>query len=81
MVQVEVELDDYYFAPTFLRGNPGQRLVLAVEKTAASTLHTVTIPALRIDRDVPPKDRAELTVASPRPGSSTSSARFTKPSA
>ena len=67
MVRVEVELDDYYFAPTFLRGTPGERLVLAVEN-ASSTLHTVTIPALRIDHDVPPKGKAELTVTFPASG-------------
>ena len=67
MARVEVELDDYYFAPTFLRGDPGQRLTLAIEN-ASSTLHTVTIPALRIDRDVPPKGKAELAVVFPASG-------------
>src|SRR5206468_13063780 len=49
LARVEVELDDYYFAPTFLRVTPGQHLTLVVENESG-TLHSLTIPALQIDR-------------------------------
>ena len=29
--KLELEADDYYFGPTFLRGNPGQKLTLMIE--------------------------------------------------
>jgi YVTN family beta-propeller protein len=67
MARVQLTIDDYYFAPTFLRGDPGQRLTLAVEN-ASSTLHSVTIPDLQVDRDVPPKGRVELAVTFPASG-------------
>src|SRR5215468_11639458 len=36
--KIELEADDYYFSPTFLRGTPGQKLRVVVE-SEASTLH------------------------------------------
>src|SRR5262245_48444222 len=36
--KLELEADDYYFGPTFLRGNPGQKLTLMIENEV-STLH------------------------------------------
>src|SRR5207245_2235300 len=51
--KLELEADDYYFSPTFLQGTPGQRLTLVVE-SEASTLHNMSIPALAIDKDIPP---------------------------
>jgi YVTN family beta-propeller protein len=67
LARVEIEVDDYYFAPTFLRGHPGQRLTLVVENESA-TLHSVTIPVLHVDRDVPPKGKVELAVTFPASG-------------
>jgi plastocyanin len=65
--RVEVEADDYYFAPTFLRGTPGQHLTLVVENESGS-LHSLTIPALQVDRDVPPKGKVEVEVTLPASG-------------
>ena len=62
-----MEADDYYFGPTFLRGKPGQRVRLRIENES-STLHNITIPALRIDRDIPPNGKAEVEVTFPRAG-------------
>jgi YVTN family beta-propeller protein len=67
MARVEIEADDYYFAPTFLRGAPGQRLTLVVENESG-TLHTITAPALGLDRDVPPKGKVEVEVTFPDSG-------------
>jgi YVTN family beta-propeller protein len=65
--KLELEADDYYFGPTFLRGNPGQKLTLMMENEA-STLHNVTIPALGIDKDIPPKGKVRLEVTFPASG-------------
>jgi YVTN family beta-propeller protein len=65
--EVTLRADDYYFAPTFLRGRPGQRLRLNVEN-AASTLHNLSMPALGIDRDLPPLGRVDIEVTVPATG-------------
>jgi plastocyanin len=65
--KLELEADDYYFGPTFLRGNPGQKLTLMMENEA-STLHNITIPALGIDKDIPPKGKVRLDVTFPASG-------------
>ena len=65
--KLELEADDYYFSPTFLRGTPGQKLTLIVESEAA-TLHNISIPALGIDRDIPPKGKVQVDVTFPASG-------------
>jgi len=65
--KLELEADDYYFSPTFLRGKLGQKLTLIVESEAA-TLHNISIPALGIDKDIPPKGKVQLDVTFPASG-------------
>ena len=65
--KLELEADDYYFSPTFLQGTPGQTLTLVVE-SEASTLHNISIPALGIDKDIPPKGKVEVDVTFPASG-------------
>src|SRR5262249_50296928 len=64
---LELEADDYYFSPTFLRGKPGQKLTLIVE-SEANTLHNISVPALGIDRDITPKGRVQVDVTFPGSG-------------
>lgn len=71
----ELEADDYYFSPTFLRGKPGQKLTLLVENEA-STLHNLSIPALGIDKDVPPRGKVEVDVTFPASGLLVFSCKF-----
>jgi YVTN family beta-propeller protein len=63
----DLEADDYYFEPTFLRGAPGQKLKLEVENES-TTLHNLTIPSLGIDKDLPPKGKAVVDVTFPPSG-------------
>jgi YVTN family beta-propeller protein len=65
--KLELEADDYYFSPTFLRGKPGQKLTLVVE-SEAGTLHNISIPTLGIDKDIPPKGKVQVTVTFPASG-------------
>lgn len=60
-------VDDYYFAPTFLRGRPGQTLHLEIENRSG-TLHNVSIPGLRIDQDISPKGKIMVEVTFPPSG-------------
>ena len=65
--KLELEADDYYFSPTFLRGMPGQKLTLVVE-SEASTLHNISISSLGIDKDIPPKGKVQFEVTFPASG-------------
>jgi len=58
--KLELEADDYYFSPTFLRGKPGQKLTLLVE-SEARTLHNLSISSLGIDKDIPRRGRCDST--------------------
>jgi plastocyanin len=62
-----LEADDYYFAPTYLHGEPGQALILAVENESG-TLHNLSIPDLQIDQDLPPQGKAKVQVTFPSSG-------------
>ncbi len=63
----ELEADDYYFKPTFLRGAPGQTLRLEIENES-STLHNISIPEQHIDKDIPPKGKVVVEVTFPPSG-------------
>src|SRR5262245_23486602 len=76
--KVELEADDYYFSPTFLQGQPGQKLTLVVESDA-STLHNISIPALALDKDIPPKGKVQLDVTFPASGVLAFSCKFHAP--
>ena len=73
--EVDVEADDGYFEPTFLRGSPGQTLKLVVENES-SALHNVSIPGLGVDTNVPPHASAEIEVTFPQSGSTTFFCKF-----
>jgi len=65
--KLELEADDNYFSPTFLRGKPGQKLTLLVE-SEGSALHNISIPALGIDKDIPQRARCRWTSPFPPRG-------------
>src|SRR5206468_11271940 len=60
-VEVHLEADDYYFEPTFLRGQPGQTVKLEIENESG-TLHNLSLPAQGLDKDLPPKGTVEVEV-------------------
>jgi YVTN family beta-propeller protein len=64
---IELAAEDYYFAPTFLQGEPGQTLTLAIENASAA-LHNLSIPALHVDKDIPPKGKVHVQVTFPQSG-------------
>ncbi len=64
---VDIEADDYYFKPTFVRGAPGQTLTLEVENESG-TLHNLSIPGQRIDRDIPPRSKTKVDIVFPASG-------------
>ncbi|MEX2555264.1 MAG: cupredoxin domain-containing protein [Actinomycetota bacterium] len=49
--EFSIELDDYYFKPTFIKVRPGQTLNIELEQEGANA-HTFTITALNIDHQL-----------------------------
>jgi plastocyanin len=62
-----VEVDNFYFGPSFVRGAPGQKLKLNV-KNGSGTLHNVSVAGQGVDTDIPPQGKADLAVIFPPSG-------------
>jgi plastocyanin len=65
--KVEIELDDDYFEPTILKGEPGQTVTLEL-KNEGNNPHTLTISDQGVDKEVQPADEAEVDVTFPESG-------------
>jgi plastocyanin len=65
--KVEIELDDYYFDPTILKGTPGQKIELEL-KNEGKTAHTFTIAEQSINKEIQPGDETETEVTFPQSG-------------
>jgi plastocyanin len=65
--KVEIEMDDDYFEPTILKGEPGQTVTLEL-KNEGNNPHTLTISDQGIDQEVQPADEAEVDVTFPESG-------------
>jgi plastocyanin len=63
-----IDAENFAFAPTFVRGTPGQALHLVVENRTTDTLHNFTATALTINRDIPPNQAVEIDVTFPEAG-------------
>jgi plastocyanin len=65
--ELDLEADNYYFEPTFLRGTPGQKLKVEIENESG-TLHNFSIPEQKLDMDIPPKKKVVVEVTFPSSG-------------
>jgi plastocyanin len=65
--EVSLELDDYYFEPTFLKASPGATIHLELENEGDDT-HTFTIDSLGIDQEVAAGESATVDVTLPEEG-------------
>jgi plastocyanin len=65
--EVELEMDDYYFEPTFLKAAPGATVHVELENEGDDG-HTFTIDALGIDQEVAPGESATVDVTLPQEG-------------
>ncbi len=63
----EVELDDFYFDPTVLKGKPGAQVTLEL-KSEGQTEHNFSIDAQQIDQDLEAGKSATVTVTIPQSG-------------
>jgi plastocyanin len=77
--ETKVELDDYYFKPTILKGKAGQKLTLKLENEG-SIDHSFTIDSQSIDTVLAPGKEAKVTVTIPKSGSVSFYCKFHKSS-
>jgi plastocyanin len=64
----DLDVGDFYFKGTFLRGTSGQKLRLRI-RNVAQVPHNVSLPSQQIDRDLPPaRQRVEVDVTLPESG-------------
>ena len=64
----DVDVGDYYFKGTFLRGDPGQKLTLRI-RNVAQTPHNFSLPSQQLDRDIPTgRERVGVEVTFPESG-------------
>jgi plastocyanin len=62
-----LELDDFYFSPTTLRGKPGQKLKLRLENEGG-TEHNLTVPGQGVDKDLEKGDEGTVSLRFPKSG-------------
>ena len=65
--ELDLEADNYYFEPTFLRGTPGQKLNVEIENESG-TLHNFSIPDQHLDVNIPPKGKVIVEITFPSSG-------------
>jgi plastocyanin len=63
----EVELDDFYFEPTVLKGRAGSQVTLEL-KNEGSAEHNFTIDSQGIDKEVEAGEDAKVSVTIPQSG-------------
>jgi plastocyanin len=73
--ETSLELDDFYFQPTVLIGEPGQTLSIELENEGTAP-HTFTIESADIDEELQPGDKVETDVTFPDSGALTFICRF-----
>ena len=77
--ETRVEMDDYYFSPTLLKGKPGQKVTLELENEG-SVEHSFTIDSQSIDKVIAPGKDVKVTVTMPKSGSVSFYCKFHKSS-
>ena len=70
-----IEMGDFFFKPTVLRGRPGQRLTVTLSNQGNS-LHDFSIPAQHIDANVDAGTPVTVTVTFPQKGAVTFECRY-----
>jgi plastocyanin len=64
---IEIEADDYYFEPTFVKVQPGEKVRITLENEG-SAAHTFTSDALSIDQDVAAGKKVKFSITVPSDG-------------
>jgi len=62
--KLEVEADDFYFSPTFIKATPGQKLTIELKNEGSAT-HTFTSTELGVDKELKPDETASVDITVP----------------
>ncbi len=73
--ELEMELDDNYFAPTYVETKANQTVTLELANEGTNS-HTFTSEALGVDEEVPPGQTKTVTITGPSQGSVEFRCRF-----
>jgi plastocyanin len=73
--ELQLEHDDNYFKPTFVKAQPAQKVTVKLENEGKAA-HTFTIDALGVDQEVQPGAKATVEMTLPRSGVVTFYCRF-----
>lgn len=72
---LEVEANDVYFTPTFIRATPGQTFSIEL-KNGGGARHSFTSPDLKVDQDLAPGTTRTVTIEAPASGTAVFSCRY-----
>lgn len=72
---LEMEVDDFYFGPTFVQATPGATLTLTLTNEGEAP-HTFTSDALGVDEELQPGGSTEVEVTLPDSGATLYYCRF-----
>lgn len=73
--ELEMEADDFYFGPTFVKATAGQTFTIELANEGKAT-HTFTSTALGIDEQLDPGQKRTVTVTAPQSGTALFFCRF-----
>ena len=73
--ETSLELDDFYFQPTVMMGDPGQSLNIELENEGNAP-HTFTLADGSVDEELQPGDKVEVDVTFPDQGHLSFECRF-----
>jgi plastocyanin len=65
--KLDVELDNFYFGPTFVKAKAGEKLTLELENEGSAP-HTFTSDVLDVDQQLSPGDKMTIEVTVPSDG-------------
>jgi plastocyanin len=64
---IELEADNYYFNPTFVKASPGEKITVEF-KNEGNTTHTFTSDKLGVDKQLAPDKSTKFTFTVPSSG-------------
>ena len=76
-VELSLEIDDFYFNPTFIKATPGAKVNVELENEGDNQ-HTFTIDAPKVDETLDPGKKIEVTFTLPSTGAVSFYCRFHK---
>jgi plastocyanin len=65
--ELDMELDNFYFGPTFVKAKAGETITLELENEGSAP-HTFTSPAFDIDEQLAPGDKKTVEITVPADG-------------